>query len=145
MTCLDCAAEHGTDRPAIAVCIHCGAGVCLPHARITSAPPAGLPPLLAPNTTAPASRQVHCLTCAASQAGADPATTPAHRTVHRHPNPARPRPPMNAPSPQGYCPKWRQGLATVPRRVTHKHWVARVDHHPSLEPQWPRPIARSVG
>ena len=72
MNCLDCAADHGTDRPAIAVCVHCGAGVCLPHARITSAPPAGLPPLLAPSTTAPASRQVHCLTCAASQAGADP-------------------------------------------------------------------------
>jgi hypothetical protein len=73
VNCLDCAAEAGAARPAVAVCVHCGAAVCRPHAHVTTASPVDLSPLLAAST-APLSRRVHCLTCAASAAGADPGT-----------------------------------------------------------------------
>jgi len=82
VNCLDCATEHHTERPAVAVCVHCGAGVCLPHARITAGPPVELPTILAATTAAPASRQVHCLTCTASRAGADAGTLLSEPFVH---------------------------------------------------------------
>jgi hypothetical protein len=90
MNCLDCTAEHHTERPAVAVCRHCGAGVCLPHARITTALPADLPPILAASSAAPASRRVHCLTCAASAAGADPATLLSEPFIRNRRNAPRP-------------------------------------------------------
>lgn len=31
-----CCAEHGTDRPAVALCRSCNAGLCLAHLRATA-------------------------------------------------------------------------------------------------------------
>ena len=48
------------DRDAVAICAHCGAGVCLDHAAV--APPVD-----------PPARRIHCPSCAAEQTAGAPA------------------------------------------------------------------------
>jgi len=37
MNCYVCATRQGTPTPAVALCRHCDAGLCLPHLRETAA------------------------------------------------------------------------------------------------------------
>jgi hypothetical protein len=61
MNCLECStriARTSLAQPAIACCVHCGAGICLDHARYApvASPPVGVLPLNG-------RRRVVCATC----------------------------------------------------------------------------------
>ena len=76
MHCLDCA-MHALDRDAIAICTHCGAGVCLDHAVVA---PHGSPaaPSCSPRPVDPPARRILCLSCAAAEQAAG---APAGRAI----------------------------------------------------------------
>ena len=81
MNCLECAtlmAASYKAPAAMACCVHCGAGICLDHARpvVLPAQPVGLVP---PTRGA---RRVVCATCyiASEGAGAVALTVPAERS-----------------------------------------------------------------
>jgi hypothetical protein len=65
MNCYDCSIT-GHDTPAVATCIHCGAGLCIEHAIV--APHHLTRPGLINRleTVEPPARLVHCETCAAA-------------------------------------------------------------------------------
>jgi hypothetical protein len=75
MNCLDCAA-HGQDEPAVAICLDCGAGLCLDHAEVE---PRWLTRTAVINrvvTVEPPARVVRCRVCSQAQGAA---TRPARR------------------------------------------------------------------
>lgn len=68
VNCLDCGEQFGSARPAIGVCVVCGAGVCRPHADIRVSARPVQSGVLAPAQPYPR-RAVRCLAC---QQGATP-------------------------------------------------------------------------
>ena len=69
MHCLDCA-MNALDRDAVAVCAHCGAGVCLDHAVVVPHRLTRPAALLRQDPVDPPARRLPCLTCAAAEQAA---------------------------------------------------------------------------
>ena len=91
MICFDC-----PDEPAAAVCMHCGAGVCLEHAVVQDEYLTVTAPINRSMRVEPAARRIVCERCAAAEnaqargyAGQRPgAEVPVHGRHHRVLTPA---------------------------------------------------------
>ena len=69
MNCLDCAAQ-GQDEPAVAICLDCGAGLCVDHAEVE---PRWLTRTAAVNRVVavePPARAVRCRVCSRAHGAA---------------------------------------------------------------------------
>jgi hypothetical protein len=88
MNCLECSLSPSAGLPmtAAASCAHCGAGVCLDHARVVIP---GRPPIGRVPQSSAGERRIVCTTCYAgshpggTKAGMLTATAPAGRTTGR--------------------------------------------------------------
>ena len=74
MNCYDCAAT-GTYRPAVAVCVDCGAGVCIEHAVNTSHWLTRTQAVMRVERVAPPGRMIRCETCHAARSARGDVTT----------------------------------------------------------------------
>lgn len=85
MNCYDCA-TLGLDSRAVAVCVDCGAGMCIDHARVV---PRWLTRTMVINrevTVDPPARTIRCATCNAAHHALDDAV--AGGRSHASPRPA---------------------------------------------------------
>lgn len=81
MNCFECAPEP---RPAVAVCVLCGAGVCADHVTVTVHHLTRVEPLNRTVAVDPAARRIYCPTCAAAiDAQAHPPDHAVH-VLHRN-------------------------------------------------------------
>ena len=69
MHCLDCAI-HVIDRDAVAICAHCGDGVCLDHAVVVPHRLTRPAVMLRQDPVDPPARRLLCPTCAAAEQAA---------------------------------------------------------------------------
>jgi hypothetical protein len=81
MECLDCALKHAVTT-AVAVCVDCGAGVCVRHAQVSAHHRVVSVGLGGTAAVEPAAREVRCDTCHAAYRRWCQLTAPAarHRT-----------------------------------------------------------------
>jgi len=77
MHCLDCA-MNALHRGAVAICAHCGAGVCLDHAVVAPHRLTRGAVLLRQDPVDPPARRILCLSCAAAEQAAG---APAGRAI----------------------------------------------------------------
>ena len=71
MNCLDCARDHQLQRPAVAACSECGAGVCEDHLIVRPHHLIRNDVLFRQAPVDPPARRVLCRTCAAAWQAAD--------------------------------------------------------------------------
>jgi hypothetical protein len=74
MNCYDCATT-GTYRPAVAVCVDCGVGVCIEHAVNTSHWLTRTQALMRVERIEPPARIIRCETCHAARTARGDVTT----------------------------------------------------------------------
>ena len=83
MNCFDCE-SNGVSHPAVATCVHCGAGICRSHATIAVDQLVRIELVNREAPVEPPARHIYCDTCAAAiDAQQHPHEHAAH-FPHRH-------------------------------------------------------------